>query len=446
MSSTERGSLVDRVAWVTALVAGVVALVSASSALVVANGLVTRAEEARLRDAARGSLHEIETATRNDRAPDALDDEVREEVEELGAGQIALLVSARGVTVGGDPQLAFVAPGACASVTRAGTTLHACRVDEAGLSVTVGSRRQETPLSGTVLGLVTATLLAALVGRLVARRAALWALAPLTSLRTSLETIRAREPRDAKLGGDDRIAEVRELRVALGGLLSRLGDALDAARGFSAEAAHELRTPLTTLSAELDLLAEEELPQEAREAVGRLQRRTQDMTRLVERLLFLAEIEPLSEHGEPKGDLDLRDLAFRVVDSLPHGAKERVVVRGEGDVRVHGDDVLLGALVENLVDNALKFSEREVRLTVRPDGDVVVLEVADEGPGLATELDDQLFRPFVRGSDARARGTPGHGLGLGIVSRIAKAHGGEVSRVPVQSGATFRVRLPAPRA
>jgi signal transduction histidine kinase len=297
-----------------------------------------------------------------------------------------------------------------------------------------------------VLGLVTATLLAALVGRLVARRAALWALAPLTSLRTSLETIRAREPRDAKLGGDDRIAEVRELRVALGGLLSRLGEALDAARGFSAEAAHELRTPLTTLSAELDLLAEEELPQEAREAVERLQRRTHDMTRLVERLLFLAEIEPLSDHGEPKGELDLRDLAFRVVDSLPHGAKERVVVRGEGDVRVHGDDVLLGALVENLVDNALKFSEHEVRLTVRPDGDVVVLEVADEGPGLATELDDQLFRPFVRGSDARARGTPGHGLGLGIVSRIAKAHGGEVSRVPEQSGATFRVRLPASRA
>lgn len=444
MPSTERGSLVERVAWVTAVVGGGAAFLSATAALLVADGLVARAEEARLMDAARGSLHEIETETRRDRSPEALAAEVREEVEELGAGQLALLVTSRGVTVGGERQLAFVPPGACAAQSQGGATLHGCRIDGAEISVTIGSRRPERSRGGTALGLAVATLLAALVGRLVARRAAAWALAPLTSLRASLETVHAREPRDATLGGDDRVAEVRELRRAVGGLLSRLGEALDAARGFSSEAAHELRTPLTTLAAELDLLAEEELSGEPREAVERLRRRTHDMSKLVERLLFLAEIEPVSSAAEaPDGPIDLRGVASRVVDALPPGARERVSARGEGESLVRGDAVLLAALVENLLDNALKFSDGEVLLTVRRDGRDVVLEVADDGPGISPELDEQLFRPFVRGREARAGGTPGHGLGLGIVARVAKAHAGEVSHVRAARGATFRVRLPA---
>ena len=444
MPSTERGSLVERVAWVTAIVAGGVALLSATAALLLADGLVARAEEARLMDAARGSLHEIESETRVDRSSEALLAEVHEEVDELAAGQLALLVTSRGATIGGDRQLAFVPPGACASLSQSGATLLGCRVDGAEIAVTVGSRRPERSRGGTALGLAVATLFAAIVGRLVARRAAAWALAPLTSLRASLETVRAREPRDATLGGDDRVAEVRELRRAVEGLLSRLGEALDAARGFSAEAAHELRTPLTTLTTELDLLAEEELSDEPREAVERLRRRTHDMSKLVERLLFLAEIEPVraADH-DLDGPFDLRGLASRVVDALPLGARERISSRGAGETRVRGDAVLLSALVENLLDNALKFSDGEVLLTVRHDGRDVVLEVADDGPGISPELDEQLFRPFVRGRDARARGTPGHGLGLGIVARVAKAHGGEVSLVPAASGATFRVRLPA---
>lgn len=443
MPSTERGSLVERVAWVTAVVGGGVAFLSATAALLVADGLVARAEEARLMEAARGSLHEIEAETRLDRAPEALAAEVREEVEELGAGQLALLVTSRGATIGGDHQLAFVPPGACAAVSQAGATLHGCRVDGTEISVTIGSRRPERSRGGTALGLAVATLLAALVGRLVARRAAAWALAPLTSLRASLETVRAREPRDATLGGDDRVAEVRELRVAVGGLLSRLGEALDAARGFSSEAAHELRTPLTTLATELDLLAEEELSGEPREAVERLRRRTHDMSKLVERLLFLAEIEPVRAVADgPEVPIDLRRVTARVVDALSPGARARVSLRGDGESWVRGDDVLLGALVENLVDNALKFSDGEVLVTLRHDGHDVLLEVADDGPCLSPELDEQLFRPFVRGRDARARGTPGHGLGLGIVARVAKAHGGEVSFVPGVRGATFRVRLP----
>src|SRR5262249_25334791 len=119
-------------------------------------------------------------------------------------------------------------------------------------------------------------------------RAARWALGPLTRLRSEVSALKLDAPSPTSLASTDTPVELESLRAALISLVERLAEELARARRFSADAAHELKTPLTTISAELDLLSEEDLDAPSHSAVERLRQRTSALTRLIERLLALA--------------------------------------------------------------------------------------------------------------------------------------------------------------
>lgn len=434
-------------AYATAGAAGLSALLASLVALAVADRLVRDAEDRRLRATVADVLRELPSGVSSEAFARAVD----EEVGELEPSGIRILVRHDDSIIGGDAtldtMLPSLVPGTCDSRAAPpsggrATTVRACAGQGRGLVVVAGTVRSAYGATTVLLACLVSAAIAALCAAIVGRRAARWALAPLLELRGSLDAVAADAPETATLAGDDTCDEVAALRGALAQLVSRLGASLRAARTFSAEAAHELKTPLTTLRAELELLAEEPLGDEARAAVQRLQARVLLLGRLVDRLLVLATVTDGSQVSPQTVAMEdvLRDVVAR--RDGPQAARLQVASDGPGMVR--GDESLLGALVENVVDNALKFSVGPVELTLRETDDAVVLDVRDDGPGLPPEVRARAFDAFYRAAEVRGSLAKGHGIGLALVAQVAAAHGGRVAFVDPESGTGAHLRLELP--
>ncbi|MCC5577417.1 HAMP domain-containing protein [Microtetraspora sp. AC03309] len=227
-------------------------------------------------------------------------------------------------------------------------------------------------------------------------------------------------------------------------------------RRFVADASHELRTPLTSIRGFAELYR-----QERSQDPVRLLRRIEDeaarMGLLVDDLLLLARLDqqrPLEQRA-----VDVLSLAAGAVLDAQTLAPDREIdlVRldgSDGAVKALGDEHRLRQVIGNLVGNALRHTPPgtafQVRVGTLPDagagdGQVVVIEVADEGPGLREEDVERVFERFYRADPARSRAdTGGTGLGLSIVAALVHAHGGTITaESPPGRGAVFRVRLPS---
>lgn len=230
-------------------------------------------------------------------------------------------------------------------------------------------------------------------------------------------------------------AEIRPLVHAVNASLDRLERAFQVQRDFTADAAHELRTPLAVLRAHLDTLGDRQAAQALNEDVAA-------MSRIVEQLLRIAQLETIAI--EPDEQADLRAVATGVVDKLGPLAvrddKTLAVAGVEHPVPVYGNAEALGHAVRNLVENALSVvtAGGTVEITVGADGSITV---DDDGPGVPVEHRAAIFQRFWRG-DHSGKNRGGAGLGLAIVARIAEAHGGsiDVAESPL-GGARFILRL-----
>jgi two-component system OmpR family sensor kinase len=234
--------------------------------------------------------------------------------------------------------------------------------------------------------------------------------------------------------------------ASLNDLLARLGSAFGLQRRFAADAAHELRTPLTALGLQIQLLerATDEAGRAA--AIARLKDGVKRATRLVQQLLTLARLEP--DAAEQRfAPLELAAVARRTAAEFAPIAEAKPVtltVEADDAVQANGAGDSLGILAANLVDNAIRYAlpNGRVVVRVRRDGAEAVLEVADDGPGIAPEERDRVFDRFYRGAGVEA---PGSGLGLSIARQVAELHGGrlEIADGLDGRGITLRLRLPA---
>lgn len=424
-----RASLTARVALGSAVASGLTALLAAIAALVFVDPLTLAAEDERLRTSAEIAVREIATSTR----ADAIDDEVAE----LAPVHIGLAIYANGQRVGGDASIELLPLGTCAS--RADASSRLCAAGTSALAaVTMAPQPRHAPAT-RLAACALAVLLAAGGAVLLGRAAARWALAPLTRLRLALASLTDADP--SALQGEDTTIETAALRSTIADLVARLAVSIDAARRFSADAAHELKTPLTVLRAELGLLAEEELAPGVRATIEQLERRVAVVARLVERLLALSNASDRSRLArEP---IAIEDIVGEVIARLDSHARERVVVQSAAQGMVHGDEALLVALVENMIDNALKFSTGAVVASIDETAEAVVVTVVDRGPGIPEEQRERVFEPFFRTPASRAGAQPGHGVGLALVRQIATAHGGTVAFVESEgAGAHLRLVLP----
>jgi len=225
---------------------------------------------------------------------------------------------------------------------------------------------------------------------------------------------------------------------------------------FIANVSHELRTPLSSLIGFIETLqgpARDDTAARERFLVL-MQEQTARMLRLIGDLMSLSRIE-LHEHSRPSGRVDVASAAQRVVEVMQIRAKQKSVgLRLEMPDRpapAIGEDDEIMQVIQNLVDNAVKYSPEgsKVTVAVRHDkpatgGEAVTIAVRDEGEGIAPEHLPRLTERFYRVDAARSRALGGTGLGLAIVKHIVNRHGGrlEIESSPGE-GSSFAVSLPA---
>ncbi len=239
--------------------------------------------------------------------------------------------------------------------------------------------------------------------------------------------------------------EVSRVADAFDSLLGRIDEAIASQRRFISDASHELRTPLTVARGHLELVGRLDDPEADRSI--RLALEELDRIRsIVEELLLLARLD----EGLPLAEEPVE------VDLLLREASVRGMVLGQGQIKVDAPEGLtaladpdrLLQVVSNLIGNALRHGGDGVTVTLaaRAERAVVVLDVADTGPGIAPGDVDHVFDRFYRGSAARQGVPGGAGLGLAIVASLVEAMGGSVSvSSAVGEGTTFSIRLPAVR-
>ena len=219
---------------------------------------------------------------------------------------------------------------------------------------------------------------------------------------------------------------------------------------FLRQVSHELKTPLTALREGSELLSEEALgkltPQQ-HEVAGILRANSIELQRLIEDLLSYGAAE-FNRREVRYAEVEMRRVVARVLDDQNLALRARAL-----RIAPHVDEVVLEAdfekvriMLDNLVSNAAKFAPEGSALVIecRAQGGQMVLEVADEGPGIPPAERERVFDPFYRGRNASGGRLPGSGIGLSIVRDYAQAHGGSVEVVDDQSrkGARLRVTLP----
>ena len=218
---------------------------------------------------------------------------------------------------------------------------------------------------------------------------------------------------------------------------------------FVANASHELRTPLASLSGFIETIQGAARNDEKAQAkfLGLMRSQADRMRRLIDDLLSLSRIE-MNEHVRPNAEVDLAQVAHHVRDVLGGMAKDLgcgLKITANGPVNVLGSRDELVQVVQNLVENALKYgsSGKQVEVEVKHGQGFVELVVRDHGPGIAAEHIPRLTERFYRVNvqDSRSRG--GTGLGLAIVKHILNRHRGRLAITSeLGVGSTFTVRIP----
>lgn len=212
---------------------------------------------------------------------------------------------------------------------------------------------------------------------------------------------------------------------------------------------HEMKNPLTGLRAALVNLQETRESDERRRASENANRAVERLTRLLNDLRKLSDLEERSIERMPVHIPELLDDVVDAARTIPAYQGRNVnlfISRVPAPLPpVRGDRDLLSLAVYNLVENALKYSSPADSVEVRAleDGKAVVVEVADSGGGIASEDLSRIFEELYRGANART--TEGSGLGLALVNRIISLHGGQIdvrSRQDGPRGTVFTVRLP----
>ncbi|AWV00480.1 two-component system, OmpR family, sensor histidine kinase QseC [Burkholderia cepacia] len=267
----------------------------------------------------------------------------------------------------------------------------------------------------------------------------------LTPLRTLSEAIDARSPGSLDAIGTIGIPdEVRPLVAALNTLLQRLRDSIDRERAFTSDAAHELKTPLAALKVQAQVALTARDPDRQRRAMQRVVEGVDRSTHLADQLLALARLDETVQL--PSEDVDLARVVQTCLDDYQTRADHKrmsLISVVDGPVVAHAPPTLVRVLLDNLVENAIKYGceQGTVEIASWQGAGSVSLQVRDDGPGVPDEDLCRLQDRFFRGADHDESGS---GLGLSIVARIVAKLGGSLRYTGGLNGGGFGVRVTLP--
>lgn len=230
--------------------------------------------------------------------------------------------------------------------------------------------------------------------------------------------------------------ELKHLTRHFNEMTTRLKELMENRTTLLAGISHDLRTPIARLSLALEMLGDNDP-----EIKQRMQQDLSDMNRLIGDSLALARSQDV--HGKCEDSLDIPEL----IDGLLTDYRDQIQAlewQPTESCLVTTDAVALSRVLKNLVENAIRYGAAELDVSYRCDDDVVSIDIADRGPGIAADLRQKVLQPFYRIESSRSLETGGSGLGLAIVDQICKANGWKLSLAERESGG-LTVRLSLPR-
>ena len=267
----------------------------------------------------------------------------------------------------------------------------------------------------------------------------------LRPLRMIIDHLRTLDPRAPGPPAElpDATGELHDLVVAYNSMARRTRAVVETQDNFVRDAGHELRTPLTSMIGHAGfLLRRTELTDQQRESLTVIRDEGERFSRLLTDLLALSR----NHSTAPRADIDLRDLAGRVVRNLSSTSLSRVqaqVHTPDEPVTVLASSDQLTQVLSNLLNNATQAHATTVTVGVQRTATHATVTVTDNGSGIRQENLDRIFERFYRTNDSRDRNAGGNGLGLSIARNILHAHGGEITvDSRLGSGTQFTLTLP----
>jgi signal transduction histidine kinase len=310
------------------------------------------------------------------------------------------------------------------------------------VTVYAGTSLRQADAAGDMIAAalaVTVPLLVLAVA-LITWRVTGWALRPVEAIRAEVAAIGDRDLH-RRVPVPHSQDEIARLAVTMNATLDRLEAAGIRQRRFIADASHELRSPITVLRTQLEVAQAHPDPELWGDLVSGALEDTVRLQDLASDLLLLARLD--TAEPPPDGEVDLAAVAREAAHARRHG-RVPVEVEITAEPTVRGSTLWLARLVTNLLDNAQRHAERRVRLSLRVDRarGTAVLEVLDDGPGIAPADRERVFERFTRLDDARSRDEGGSGLGLPIARDIATRLGGSLAVRDAPAGARLVAELP----
>jgi two-component system sensor histidine kinase CpxA len=300
------------------------------------------------------------------------------------------------------------------------------------------------PLTGLIIGFITSGLVCYFLSWYLTK--------PIVRLRTAARQLAAGDL-TARTGApaSSRRDEVSGLMRDFDAMAERLETLLKAQSRLLNDISHELRSPLARLNVALGL-ARQRANVESSDMLDRIELEASRLNEMIGRILTLARLED-GEQMVPQTPVPLDDLVASVCEDAEFEAQARrchvKTSIPEGNWQVRGNASLLHSAVENVVRNAIRYTQEgtsvEIALTREAKNGFAeaVLRVCDAGPGVPPHALQKLFEPFYRLDDARERQTGGVGLGLAITERAVRFHGGKVTAANrKEGGLVVEIRLP----
>jgi len=274
----------------------------------------------------------------------------------------------------------------------------------------------------------------------------------LSPLATLQDHIRARRPDDlSPIDASAVPEEISPLVRSLNDMLARLSQSIQLQKRFIADAAHQMKTPLAGMRMQSELAMRQSDRKEIQHSLEQLSKSSESATRMINQLLALARAETQAAQTMPLEKIELAEFSRHVVQEWVQAAMTRQIDLGfeaeNFELPISGNPTMLREMLNNLIDNALRYTPALGTVTVRVQADnqqrLALLEVEDTGPGIPPSERAHVFERFYRiiGTDVE-----GSGLGLAIVREIAIRHGVDIellsnphSKDPLYPGSLFRI-------
>jgi signal transduction histidine kinase len=291
-------------------------------------------------------------------------------------------------------------------------------------------------LASVLLGLLTLVAIAALSRWLISR-----ALRPVSEMTAQAADWGERDLSRRFFAGEPH-DELSTLASVFDGLLARLAQSLRREQRLTAEVSHELRTPLAKILAEAELATSRDRDStDYRASLQSITKHAHELQRVLETLLASARAAAPGRVTASDALQAARRVAASLQETLAAQGKSIDVV-GTRPVRAAVEADVLERILSPLLENAARHTERRITLEVHADRANAIVEIADDGPGVAAAERERIFDPGFRGGPPVEGDRPGAGLGLPLARRLARAAGGDVEARAATGGGRFVVRLP----